>query len=257
MAELEADDATPVMPKPPAASAYADTAAPSLKRPYTLDSGRAHADAVSILHTGGAAGADACFASCAARAGHAVAVHTFHGHKPTIPPVVNLHVELRTMSLAQAQHADRLLAEAGRSLGRPPTSSQSPFIQQLLRRNAQQALEANTVYAMSDFLQTPPPQSSRWSPARGGVGIQGGTAWCSQVFVDILRKKGRVSGAIPLYFFAQTLACWWQAHLKGSPIPSIEWVRVQEVPRPAGAYAGVGARKLLPLGAQAIEALFK
>jgi len=172
--------------------------------------------------SGGAIGADLTWGDAAEKAGHAVVHWTFFKHK-SLAPARTLHM-LTTDDLCDA---DPRLEQANLTLQRR-WPIESGYVTNLLRRNWYQVGESDGCYAVAAL------------DSSGKV--KGGTAWAVQMFID------RFDGApCRCFLFCQTRGYWmrWER----------QWERCTPPP-PRGVYAGVGSRKLMPNGRDAIYALF-
>ena len=175
-----------------------------------------------ICLSGGAEGADAQWGMCAGMAGHQVIHFSFERHRLHVPAS-----EAVVLKHEQLILADPVLAVANRTLQRTfPTSSY--FVNSLLRRNWYQVRHAERVYAVSHI-------------DKDGL-VAGGTSWAVQMFLDRFE-----SAPCECYVFDQDKGHWlvWNG----------QWEIVEFVPEPFGVWAGIGSRKLKPLGKTAIRGL--
>jgi hypothetical protein len=185
----------------------------------------------NVLLSGGADGADAAFGRAAQAAGHDVVHWTFGGHK------TKLRKNLCQLTEEHLAAADPYLLRANKSLVRTYPSS-SAVVNDLLRRNLYQVRWSDSVYAVSRFK-------------RDGslLGIDGGTAWACQMYVDRFIYDQEPMELCNLYLFDQ-LSNKWHTWRRG-------WSEIDCPPAPLGIYAGIGSRKLTPDGAKAIDALYQ
>jgi hypothetical protein len=177
-------------------------------------------DGSDICMSGGAAGADLQWGTTARKAGHRVIHFSFVGHETDAPE--NEVVRLTDEELCEA---DPYLLRANESLKRHLLFTE-PQVINLLRRDFYQVRWSHSLYGIVNFDHT---------------GIEGGTAWAVQMFLDL--------GRVQLFVFDQARESWLTFAQKN-------WVAV-EPPLPKGIWAGVGTRNLLPCGRDAIYRLMK
>jgi len=221
------------------------------------------------LITGDAEGADRVFCEYALAKGHvvfSVAGSSRSNFKKNYEEFANFTDKCYSDAALQAQQG--LVDEAAKNLGRNISACQ-PFKKRILQRNTLQIIKTSMVIAVSDFernvLKTEEEglaTSAVVSKKLKGVGIEGGTAWACQTFVNEKFLKGKSEGfdgryLIQLYLFSQKLGIWTQA-LLDYRTNEIEWRRLEQPPKiPAyGYYTGIGARALTPVGADAIKCLY-
>lgn len=169
--------------------------------------------------SGGAEGSDLAWGYAAAAAGHSVIHWSFKGHRTQA--AAHEIVQLTPEELAIAD--EHLIRANERVKRRVPFDK--PWIVNLLRRNYYQVCTADSLYAIVEMKD--------WK-------VQGGTAWAVALFCDM--RPGEV------YVFDQFTEKWLT-------LSNGMWVQVSP-PRPSGVYAGVGTRKLLPVGKAAIRNIF-
>jgi hypothetical protein len=176
-----------------------------------------------ICLSGGAEGADLQWGMCAGMIGHMVVHFSFSGHRSAAP-----EAELVVLTPEQLEAADGPCKAASKGIKRwfPPKSL---FVKNLLRRNWYQVKDAERVYAVASF--------------EDGI-VTGGTSWAVQMFID--RFDGEACEA---YVFDQITGAWFMWAGEDG------WLAVTDVPKPHGVWAGIGSRKLLPNGKQAIRTL--
>jgi len=190
------------------------------------------------LVTGGARGADAVFS---ANSPAPVKIWSFDGH--WIDKNVYM-AEIAKLGDKERKLANGLLAQAAKDIGRHIPHKGAD----LLRRNVMVALEAEKMYAVA-------PLEPR-KKTKNSIGVDGGTGWTCQLFVNMLRDKldpeNKSPVYLPLFLFTHK---WKQSvYVEGEftwedPIP--------DVFRPSGVVAGVGARALSESGKRAIEDLMR
>jgi hypothetical protein len=172
--------------------------------------------------SGGADGADLMWGKTAKARGHGVIHFSFARHRVDAPAeeVVRLNPELLTA-------ADAYCLQANKFLNRkyPPKST---FVQNLLRRDYYQIESAQRVYAVSTF--------------KDGQ-VDGGTAWAVTMF--LMKHNFAPCDA---FVFDQDASFWSRWNGDG-------WSRIYEPPKPFGIYAGIGKRKINPVGKLAIAVL--
>lgn len=184
----------------------------------------------NILLSGGAAGADTAFSESAAEHGHTVVNWTFFGHKS------KMKTTLYQLTEDHLKQADEPLIRANKSLLRAfPTKKENT--NNLLRRNFFQVRWSESVYAVSRFNQD-----------GSMLGVDGGTAWACQMYVDRFLFDQEPLDLCKLYFFDQETNTWhsWKRI----------WTAIEKPPMPSGIYAGIGSRDLTKQGKQAIKDLY-
>lgn len=220
--------------------------------------------------SGGADGADRLFGEQAEKLGHQVVHWSFSGHKTPVP------LEDRVLlSEEMLREADPFLIEAGKNLKRR-VPFKKPVIINLLRRNYFQIRYTDQVIAVGnlDPLVAPIIQQSRfrsWSNTigdpdlkvvgvAGSTGIQGGTAWACQMYIDMCANSEINSGTrhFSLTFFDQVqeryyrwnfnFGAWEQLPLTKS-FPMV-WHKNTRV------YTGIGSRELTPWGEMSIYSAY-
>ena len=206
-----------------------------------------------VINTGGAEGADYCFAEEAAQRKIPVFMFTFPGHRCKIPQTPQ-RINVRVMTTDDFWTAQPLVDKANASLKR--STGKLMFTQHLLKRDAFIALNSNAIYAISDF-----------DKSGNGVGVQRGTAWACQVFYDRMEP-----GMLRLFLFSQSKNSWWQCYkgvpgdktkngpwmrwLCGSPAAPVIWKQIDKPEPLKGTVACIGTRDLKENGRQAIKSLF-
>lgn len=175
-----------------------------------------------VCCSGGAEGADLEWGCAATKSNHAVMHFVFAGHRSRADKD-----QLVELTKDQLEVANDHLARANKSLHRRwPVSNY--FVGNLLRRNYYQVVWSQSLYAISGFDSY-------------GM-VEGGTAWAVQMMIDLNPGAG-------IYVFDQKVGQWYQ--WKGG------WVPVIKPPKPDGIYAGIGSRKLLTAGKEAIWKVFE
>jgi len=175
----------------------------------------------NICLSGGADGADLMWGMCSGTAGHSVLHFSFAGHRSAVPPS-----EIVVLSDELLREADPYLIKANKTMHRR-FPSQSPHVNNLLRRNWYQVRDAESCYAVSTI--------------KDGI-VQGGTSWAISLFQDRFDR-----GPCPAYVYCQEQGYWFEW--------TGEWTRIYEPPTPAGVWAGIGSRALNPGGKLAIRVL--
>lgn len=172
--------------------------------------------------SGGAIGADLLWGDCASFLGHSVIHWSFARHRTSAPK--DQVVELSEDDLSKSEkHLHRANMKLKRRVPR------DTFVLNLLRRNWYQVLPAERVYAIASI---------------GDDGnVAGGTGWAVALFVHVL-NKGR---PCECYVFDQDAEAWFV--WKG------DWEKIDLPPKPFGVWAGIGTRKIKPVGEEAIRAL--
>jgi hypothetical protein len=177
-------------------------------------------DGSDICMSGGAVGADLQWGMTAGKAGHRVIHFSFAGHKTDAP-----ESEVVRLTEEELSEADPHLVRANETLKRRLPFAE-PRVINLVRRDFYQIRWSQSLYGVVNFDHT---------------GIEGGTAWAVQMFLDI--------GRTHVFVFDQARESWLTFAQKS-------WVAV-EPPSPKGIWAGVGTRNLLPCGRDAIYRLMK
>lgn len=208
----------------------------------------------NLCLSGGAKGADTAWGEEAFKAGHQVIHWSFEGHKCFGAPEHTIKLDEETL-----KQADERLEMANESLKRH-LSYHKPWLINLLRRNwfqVQHAEEVWVVGALSDRAAIKGNESSSKHPDK--LGIDGGTAWACQMYLDRFREKQNELAKIsPLpadpeiiqfklifydqikrkvYCFNPAWNCWcWQQIDDTILLP------------PKGIYAAIGSRDLQESG---------
>jgi len=170
----------------------------------------------SVIHSGGADGADTVFQNAALKKGHEVQAHSFAGHARGNSARVE-------HSLAELKEADVYLHKANQTLKRRfPASNE--YVNNLLRRNLYQVKDSDQVIAAA--------------PIKYGQ-VQGGTAWATQMGIDMGK---------PVFVF-DLKTNQWMKWVGNAYVPS-------SAPSLSASFAGIGSRKITKVGEKAIEDLF-
>jgi len=185
----------------------------------------------------GAVGGDVAWNASAKFHGHSVTHYSFASHRTCANVDADTVVILTESQLHEADSALNVAARRlRRSAGRPTTK-------RLLQRNWWLMRSTSSLYAVGQFDD---------ATHADNIGLTGGTAWACQMFAD---KWSQPGASIPMYFFSQKDACWFQFAAKSTGVYS--WHRLTEQPpRPSGRYTAIGTRELTDVGRQAIAALF-
>jgi hypothetical protein len=178
-------------------------------------------DSKNVCMSGGAKGADLQWGMCAGKAGHQVIHWSFADHRTNAPEqeVVRIPEDLLAT-------ADEYLEVANKTLKRH-LSYNKPWIINLLRRNYFQVGNSQSCYAVSSIKK--------------GM-VQGGTAWATQMYLDLHRDNPEC------YVFCQDANQWYA-------FVNSQWVVIETPPTPSGVWAGIGSRDLTKAGKDAIRAL--
>ncbi len=176
----------------------------------------------NICLSGGAIGADVEWGLYAGLAGHQVVHWSFARHRTKAPAD-----QITVLSQEQLEIADPYLEQANRYLQRKwPIRNYT--VSNLLRRNYYQVRWTDAVYAVSHLDMCGQ--------------VDGGTAWATTMFANIHPDR-------PMYLFDQKVKAWY--------IWVDGWKPMTELPtRPSGTWAGIGSRKLLDTGREAIREMF-
>lgn len=176
-----------------------------------------------ICFSGGAVGADLAWGDAARARGYRVVHFSFEGHKTR-----SVEPERVILTQKQLRSANQHCSIAGRDLGRgwPPKFD---YTRKLLQRNWFQVKTTLAVYAVGYMDQ--------------GGAIVGGTAWAVKMYLN-----ARVPHAQRAFFFDQNTGKWlsWSGG----------WTPIERPPAPPHTFTGIGTRKLLPIGAEAIRGVF-
>lgn len=178
--------------------------------------------------SGGAIGADLQWGSAALLAGHGVIHWSFEKHKLRNVPKEQID-NIVFVTQDELDKADELLVTANDFVQRTfPTKSE--YVNNLLRRDWLQVRDASSCYAVSEI--------------KDGK-VQGGTAWATALFV-----QKHEFNACPVYVFCQIAESWheWSG---------IGWKAIVKPPKPVDIYAGIGTRKIIEIGSNAIVEAYK
>lgn len=220
--------------------------------------------------SGGADGADRLFGEQAEKIGHQVVHWSFSNHKTPVP------LEDRVLlSEEMLKEADPFLIEAGRKLKRR-VPFKKPGIINLLRRNYFQVRYTDQVIAVGNldplvapiiqkdhfhsWADTTANQESKILGIAGSTGIQGGTAWACQMYIDMCMNSAINSGTrhFSLTFFDQISERYyrwdfnrgaWEIFPLSKSFPMV-WHRSTRV------YTGIGSRELTPWGKMSIYSAY-
>lgn len=212
----------------------------------------------NVCLSGGAKGADVTWGYNAHKFGHQVVHWSFKGHKT--------HDKERTYLLNEEElsEADDLLKEANLTLKRR-LSFNNDYVINLLRRNWYQVKYADSVYVVGSLNKN----AVIYDPTKGHdkkyhitndrkdrMGINGGTAWACQLYLDRYRREfGQNSFFVLLfdqitlktYTYSASLGCW-------QPTNILTLASFKE--KPKGVYAAIGSRKLNDNGKLFIEQIY-
>ena len=175
----------------------------------------------SILFSGGAAGAEASFGTCAERYGVEEVNFTFDGHK------IARHRGVRVLNHEELQSGDVSLEYVARLLQRRYTDS--PTIRKVLQTLWYQVNNGQEIYVIGAILDN-------------GT-VRGGTGWGAE-FAKLCNK--------PLHVFDQAKNGWFKW-------TGVEWRACAESNAPVIThihFTGTGTRTMQPNGIRAIEGLF-
>ena len=216
----------------------------------------------NVCLSGGAAGADVTWGHNAHDAGHQVVHWSFKGHKSHDPD--------RTYILTEEEltEADEYLKEANVTLKRR-LNFHNDYVINLLRRNWYQVKYAESVYvvgSLNDKAIIYDPQEGHdqkyhlTNDRKDRMGINGGTAWACQLYLDLYRRNlGEMNFFLLLYdqikqdvfAYSPQRGCWM-------PIPSVIITgSTMLIEKPKGIYAAIGSRALEENGKIFIEKLYQ
>ena len=198
-----------------------------------------------FCQSGGAEGSDTRFAYHAIQKGHGVVIWSFQGHRPLRPTSSRVKIERIDPENFEIRNA---LADVITKLRRKPPAIHKNYVWSLLRRDMATTANVDSVYAIGTWDRD---AETHWQ--RGSVGIDGGTAYACQRFVNDAKP-----GILPLYFFEQaTKARWFRCNKRSTG--EIYWTEYEDastIPKPTGIYAGIGTRALNTAGRDAIASLY-
>lgn len=185
---------------------------------------------MSTLNSGGANGADLCFARCAASAGHTV--RHYHFKRGLVSHALTMIVnDFVWLTQEQLNEADPYLKEVNKTLKRT-FPAQSDYTNNLLRRNYWQIKDTEMVYAVAPLMYG---------------NVLGGTAWA----IEMAKYKGVV-----IHLFDVNLNRWMRWSYMND-----EWdfLAAPDALKPNlfSIYTGIGSRNITVGGIAAIEGLYK
>jgi hypothetical protein len=220
--------------------------------------------------SGGASGADTFFGTEAAVQGHQVVHWSFDGHKSPLP-----EEERVILSNEQLEVANTFLKRASKKLKRN-VPWKKPSILKLLQRNYYQVRYTDQVIAVGRLNPFVAPvmgimRFHTWDDKNrndnqiitntpGYTGIQGGTAWACQMYIDMAADPNINTGSrtFHLTFFDQVdekYYRWnfneqaWEHYPLTKSFPMV-WQRSTKV------YTGIGTRELTEWGKISILSAF-
>lgn len=175
--------------------------------------------------SGGALGADLQWGMTAGSADHMVIHWSFPEHTTYAP-----EAEVVRLDEDQLSQANLAVERAAKSLNRKVPKDK--YIRNLIRRSFFQVRWAGSLYVVGTMKNK---------------GVEGGTAWAVQMYIDRLNSENVAKEDFNLYFFNQVDDTWysWEGH----------WTAIESPPKPRGIWAGIGTRKLSETGKQAIRSL--
>ena len=179
----------------------------------------------NVCASGGADGADLLFSFLAKRAGHVVEQFTFLGQKYHGDPLDRI-----VLSTFHLSRADPTIKRANAILRRKyPT--RSPYVNNLIRRNFYQVLNAERIYCTQTITD--------------GL-VNGGTGFTITM--------GILMGVKEIYIFETAENVWkrWEGDLTGER----KWTIMDSMIKPYGKYAGIGARDITTKAVDAITELY-
>lgn len=178
-----------------------------------------------VCYSGGADGADLLFSTLANRVGHRVEQFTFEDQKYHGDP--KDRIILKEIHLARA---DPTIKQANVFLKRR-YPSKSIYVNNLIRRNYYQVLNAERIYATQTITD--------------GL-VDGGTGFTVTM--------GILMGIKEIYVFETGKNLWmkWEGELTGDR----KWSIMNSIIEPYGKYAGIGAREITPTAVEAITELY-
>lgn len=203
--------------------------------------------------SGGARGADATWGEEAAKFGHQVIHWSFEGHKSFGNPEHTVILDEETL-----KQADERLEMANESLKRH-LPYHKPWLMSLLRRNWFQVQYAEEVWVVGNLTERASieDQDRHITQHTDKLGIDGGTAWACQMYLDKFIEKRhemyKISPMLPLEpeLFQFKLVFYDQiTELSYTFNPtSRRWINIFPVTgHPTGIYAAIGSRNLNDAG---------
>ena len=165
------------------------------------------------------------------------------------------------MAMAAVERASVALGREG-NVGRW-SAIQRSYVQ----RDWWQVQHATTLFAVGFAA------SATGNPS--SVGVQGGTAWACQMFLERWCSQERDSEKrvnwwswkpAPLFFFfmhkngGDGITGWSQVEVKSScagQLTNVRWRSIESPPPPQGGYCGIGSREINEDGRQAVIHLFE
>lgn len=186
----------------------------------------------NICYSGGAKGADITFGNAASKAGHKVIHWSFQNHH-----CLGEKNQIVRLNAHQLSKADEQLKLANYYLQKTfPTRSE--YVNNLLRRNYYQVNGSDRIYAACRF-----DRSDDFN-----VKPLGGTSWALVMGIDMGIKE--------VYVFDLDLDQW--LFYENNPfLSSWQPIDFDDIPKPSGNYAGIGASNLTKNGKIAIESLYQ
>lgn len=224
---------------------------------------------VDVMLSGGAKGADTAWGIAANNAGHQVVHWSFEGHKSFHPKFTY------KLTQEELEEADKYLEEANKTLKRSIPYFK-PWIANLLRRNWYQVKYIDAIYAVGTLnkkaaIKDASDGRSYPKEYKDTMGVNGGTAWACQMFVDRWNVdketydppeedslSANPSKWFPPYTFIfcdqeNEQILHWNPHAH-------HWVSRNEflwpTEKPQGIYAAVGTRALNDFGKAFIEEMY-
>ncbi len=219
----------------------------------------------NLCLSGGASGADALWGEEAAKLGHQVIHWSFEGHKSYGTPEQTVCLDVAVLKEAEIR-----LEEANLTLKRT-VPYRKLWNLNLLRRNWFQVKDVFRVYAVGSLNEKAviskddesTPSFNLIGRSRvDRMGINGGTAWACQMFLDYYLERAGTDAyfdedtqnrELELYFYDQITS---EVYIYGPYMHA--WYRARSSRHygpPKGIYAAIGSRKLLPNGEDFIRSL--
>jgi hypothetical protein len=211
---------------------------------------------LDVCFTGGADGADLCWAQRALREQHTCAVLSFQGHYCKLPGALAEDRRIKRIVLDDAELAaatDKVNKANSMILNRSINRLRGTVGICFLQRDYYQIRHADSLYAVG------------WIEHGAGDDLipisktEGGTAWAVAMFAmlrvrPLLLNPCSAQRCLPVFLFCQRRERWFQCKATAR---GFVWqdMRSELPPRPQGRYAAIGSRRLLSCGQRAIEEL--
>lgn len=203
----------------------------------------------SCMHTGGAAGADALWARAAFRGaagtGLTCRVFSFAGHyiSDSTFRAPSQHVRVEQCTARDLDSVSLDVFNVAKRLGKRCPGGMA---YKLIARNALSVKDVEAVFAVGRFVSFPPPAFIITALDVNSLGVDGGTGWTCEFYVDARRR----ADAPPYLFFFDVdhpETGWWQLQGGEDKKDFVWWEQVQTPPNPIETFerwAGIGSREL-------------